>query len=152
MATKSNCLPHLLVEKLLKHGNKHMEKNNNYLFSAPSSSSNSSAAVNAIVKRKRGQQQQRYRSGVSQVGRRGLRSIPRPGYSLIVAAVAVVVYMNSLSGDFVHDDVVAIRRNADVVGPSTDLWRIFTNDFWGKPIRDATSHKSYRPLCVLSFR
>ena len=29
---------------------------------------------------------------------------------------------------------------------------LFRNDFWGTPLTHSGSHKSYRPLCVLSFR
>lgn len=29
---------------------------------------------------------------------------------------------------------------------------LFKNDFWGTPLTHSGSHKSYRPLCVLTFR
>ncbi|XP_064627228.1 protein O-mannosyl-transferase TMTC1-like [Lineus longissimus] len=64
---------------------------------------------------------------------------------------AVVCYANSLTGDFVHDDVMAIRNNGDVL-QRTSLSQLFSNDFWGKLMSDNTSHKSYRPLCTLTFR
>jgi hypothetical protein len=32
------------------------------------------------------------------------------------------------------------------------LSRLFSDDFWGEPMSSANSHKSYRPLTVLSFR
>lgn len=35
---------------------------------------------------------------------------------------------------------------------ATPLWSVFTNDFWGEPIYSNTSHKSYRPLTILTFR
>lgn len=41
--------------------------------------------------------------------------------------------------------------NKDVTGARS--WtNIFTNDFWGQNIRLPDSHKSYRPITVLSFR
>ena len=45
----------------------------------------------------------------------------------------------------------AILRNPDITGesPVTDL---FVDDFWGTRLTHSGSHKSYRPLCVLSFR
>jgi len=67
------------------------------------------------------------------------------------ASLAVLVYFNSLSGDLVHDDVFAIKENADV-RPSSPLSNLLTNDFWGEPMASPTSHKSYRPLTVLTFR
>ena len=70
-------------------------------------------------------------------------------YSLVIVACCMC-YWNSLSGEFVHDDIVAIVKNPDVTRSS--VWNIFWNDFWGKSLLDPTSHKSYRPLCVLTFR
>ena len=34
----------------------------------------------------------------------------------------------------------------------TPLGNVFSNDFWGDPISSPESHKSYRPLTVLTFR
>lgn len=69
----------------------------------------------------------------------------------LVAAVAIVCYLNGLAGDFVHDDIPAITINKDVLG-TTSVAAVFQNDFWGTPMADANSHKSYRPLTILSFR
>lgn len=69
----------------------------------------------------------------------------------MVTATAVLSYVNSLSGDFVHDDIPAVVTNADVIGTNS-LKQLFLDDFWGTPMEDANSHKSYRPLTTLSFR
>lgn len=45
----------------------------------------------------------------------------------------------------------AIKSNQDLQ-PSAPLSNLVTNDFWGTPLTHSGSHKSYRPLCVLSFR
>uniref|UniRef100_A0A3P9MLB2 dolichyl-phosphate-mannose--protein mannosyltransferase n=1 Tax=Oryzias latipes TaxID=8090 RepID=A0A3P9MLB2_ORYLA len=71
-------------------------------------------------------------------------------YAALVAACALC-YGNSLHGELVHDDVWAIVNNPDVRAGSS-LRSIFSNDFWGKKMADNTSHKSYRPLCVLTFK
>lgn len=71
-------------------------------------------------------------------------------YSALFSACALC-YSNSLRGEFVHDDVWAIVNNPDV-RPGSSLRSIFSNDFWGKRMADNTSHKSYRPLCVLTFK
>ncbi|XP_028968291.1 protein O-mannosyl-transferase TMTC1-like [Galendromus occidentalis] len=64
-----------------------------------------------------------------------------------------VTWSAAIDGDLVHDDVVAIIRNPDVVGSGTGwLTSIWTNDFWGTPMSSPESHKSYRPLTVLTFR
>lgn len=74
--------------------------------------------------------------------------------TLVVAAailLATAVYLNTLPADFAYDDNRAIVSNQDV-RPTEPLRNVFTNDFWGTPLRHSGSHKSYRPLCVLSFR
>lgn len=68
-----------------------------------------------------------------------------------VAAIAVSCYLNSLHGEFVHDDVPAVHQNQDVLA-LTSFGQLFANDFWGVSMADPNSHKSYRPLTVLSFR
>ncbi|GFU19321.1 protein O-mannosyl-transferase TMTC3 [Trichonephila clavipes] len=68
-----------------------------------------------------------------------------------VIAVSFICYYNALHCGFVFDDISAIRDNKDL-RPSTPLLNIFFNDFWGTPIHKEHSHKSYRPLCVLTFR
>ena len=42
-------------------------------------------------------------------------------------------------------------KNPDLL-PATPVWNLFVDDFWGTPLRHSGSHKSYRPLCVLTFR
>mmetsp|Transcript_22567 Transcript_22567/g.52590 ORF Transcript_22567/g.52590 Transcript_22567/m.52590 type:complete len:851 (-) Transcript_22567:99-2651(-) len=70
---------------------------------------------------------------------------------VVVLLVCVACYWNSLNGDFVFDDFVAVVENKDVL-PATSLEKVFTSDFWGCLIADWQSHKSYRPLTILSFR
>ena len=45
----------------------------------------------------------------------------------------------------------AIVKNQDLK-PETPISNIWYDDFWGTPLRDSGSHKSYRPLVVLTFR
>ena len=70
---------------------------------------------------------------------------------IVPSLLALVCYVNGIDGDFVHDDVFAITSNPDVYG-KTSISEMFQNDFWGKPLASAKSHKSYRPLTVMSFR
>ncbi|XP_006818380.1 protein O-mannosyl-transferase TMTC3-like [Saccoglossus kowalevskii] len=72
-------------------------------------------------------------------------------YSVIVFAVVIICYLNSLQCGFVFDDVSAIKENKDL-RPRTPIMHLFRNDFWGTPMHTEKSHKSYRPLCVLTFR
>jgi hypothetical protein len=45
----------------------------------------------------------------------------------------------------------AIKTNQDLL-PETPWANIFYDDFWGTLLTHSGSHKSYRPLCTLSFR
>lgn len=69
----------------------------------------------------------------------------------ILSCVVVLCYWNSLYCGFVFDDVSAILDNKDL-HPSTPVKKLFQNDFWGTPMSEERSHKSYRPLTVLTFR
>lgn len=68
-----------------------------------------------------------------------------------ISIVAIACYVNGMHGEFVHDDIPAITLNRDVLG-TNKIIHVFKNDFWGMPMADANSHKSYRPLTVLTFR
>ncbi|EGD76403.1 transmembrane and tetratricopeptide repeat containing 4 [Salpingoeca rosetta] len=71
----------------------------------------------------------------------------------LVAAAAILVYLNSLHGEFVFDDMPAIVDNADVDPSKTPLSSLFKNNFWGQEMGAAWSqHYSYRPLTTITFR
>ncbi|XP_050690684.1 protein O-mannosyl-transferase TMTC4-like isoform X2 [Eriocheir sinensis] len=84
------------------------------------------------------------------------QDVPAPELPYLVAALLVglcasICFVNSLFGDFVFDDSEAIVNNNDIRG-DTPLGNLFHNDFWGTRLTHPSSHKSYRPLTVLSFR
>ncbi|GAB0098958.1 Protein O-mannosyl-transferase TMTC4 [Sergentomyia squamirostris] len=70
---------------------------------------------------------------------------------IFLALASIICYGGHLDGDYVFDDTVAIVKNADVTGRSS-LTEVFQHDFWGFNITDSSSHKSYRPLTILTFR
>uniref|UniRef100_A0A2K6EJ60 dolichyl-phosphate-mannose--protein mannosyltransferase n=1 Tax=Propithecus coquereli TaxID=379532 RepID=A0A2K6EJ60_PROCO len=70
---------------------------------------------------------------------------------LVSSALGLALYLNTLSADFCYDDSRAIKTNQDLL-PETPWTHIFYNDFWGTLLTHSGSHKSYRPLCTLSFR
>ncbi|RWS15420.1 transmembrane and TPR repeat-containing protein CG4050-like protein, partial [Dinothrombium tinctorium] len=70
---------------------------------------------------------------------------------ILITIVTVVCYWPSLYGELVFDDKPAIIDNKDV-RRSTPLYRLFLDDYWGMPMHKDVSHKSYRPLTVLTFR
>lgn len=69
----------------------------------------------------------------------------------VVVGIVWAVYSNALGGAFCFDDEYAVVLNRDVL-PGTSLAQAWQDDFWGYNISSRGSHKSYRPLCVLSFR
>ncbi|GIL43834.1 hypothetical protein Vafri_1432, partial [Volvox africanus] len=71
---------------------------------------------------------------------------------LVCAIVAVIVYLNTIPANFAFDDSFAVIYNGDVTSDTNPLWGLLINDFWGQRISSAQSHKSWRPLTVLSFR
>uniref|UniRef100_A0A673CUL7 dolichyl-phosphate-mannose--protein mannosyltransferase n=1 Tax=Sphaeramia orbicularis TaxID=375764 RepID=A0A673CUL7_9TELE len=84
------------------------------------------------------------------------RQIPLPKLAPVqakvtVALVALLCFINSYDGEFVFDDSEAIVNNKDLK-PTTPLSNIWRNDFWGSNLSSNSSHKSYRPLTVLTFR
>ncbi|XP_053980651.1 protein O-mannosyl-transferase TMTC4-like isoform X1 [Hylaeus volcanicus] len=78
-----------------------------------------------------------------------LSDVPLP-FSLLIITLLSLCFANSYNGDFVFDDSEAIINNEDVqTNPLKDL---FKNDFWGTKLTYKQSHRSYRPLTILTFR
>lgn len=70
---------------------------------------------------------------------------------VIVFCVACAAYANTITAGLVMDDTPAIMYNGDL-RPDAPLLDFFFHDYWGKPLDDKMSHKSYRPLVALTFR
>ena len=70
----------------------------------------------------------------------------------IIIVTCLLVYYPSFLADFVFDDISAILNNLDVRTNETSWHSVFLHDYWGSPIDHEASHKSYRPLTVLTFR
>ena len=71
--------------------------------------------------------------------------------SLRVAAVGFLIFCNTLDLEFSFDDKKAIENNQDLL-PNVSWLNLLQNDFWGTPMGNKESHKSYRPLTVATFR
>ncbi|KAM8976134.1 protein O-mannosyl-transferase TMTC4 [Pelodytes ibericus] len=78
-------------------------------------------------------------------------NIPTFWARCLIGLLALVCFANSYNGNFVFDDSEAIINNKDIreETPIGDLW---LHDFWGTKLSSNASHKSYRPLTVLTFR
>lgn len=71
--------------------------------------------------------------------------------SFLISTVSLICYWNSCNGNFVFDDSEAIVSNKDL-RPDTSFWKLFLHDFWGGTLTSNDSHKSFRPLTVLTYR
>lgn len=72
--------------------------------------------------------------------------------SAVVFGASVLLYANSLEGGFVFDDHRGILSNDDLNPSKTELQDLFYHDFWGGHMNREQSHKSYRPVTVLTYR
>lgn len=72
-------------------------------------------------------------------------------FNCIIFTIACALYLNTINGTYVWDDRAAIISNQDVYG-LTSLYDLLEHDFWGQDIKLEYSHKSFRPLTVLSYR
>eukprot|EP00941_MAST-03F_sp_MAST-3F-sp1_P001734 g1734.t1 len=70
---------------------------------------------------------------------------------VILFLIAVLCHYNSVPGEFIYDDFPAILKNPDTTG-GRPLSALLSHDFWGYPISSVYSHKSWRPLTVLTYR
>lgn len=70
---------------------------------------------------------------------------------VLCGVVAIVLYLNTLSGELVFDDRAAIVENKDVL-PSSPWSNLLWHDFWGDDLSHYKSHKSFRPLSTASFK
>ena len=72
--------------------------------------------------------------------------------ALCCAVVASAVYLNTLECGICYDDEPAIKKNKDLRPEATSWVDLLSHDFWGADMKSPTSHKSYRPLTVATFR
>lgn len=78
-------------------------------------------------------------------------TLPNLVYILVIFAVATATSYNSVHNDFVFDDDRGVVNNPDL-RPENSIFGLLYHDFWGTPMSEFRSHKSYRPLTVLTFR
>ena len=71
--------------------------------------------------------------------------------ALCCSLMSCLVYLDTLDLGFCFDDHSAIVSNEDLK-PGSPWSNLLFDDFWGTPMNVEGSHKSYRPLCVLTFR
>ncbi len=70
---------------------------------------------------------------------------------VVSGVLAMLVYLNTLDCGMVFDDDKAILWNQDI-RPATPWKQLLVHDFWGTSLTSPLSHKSYRPLCVATFK
>lgn len=67
--------------------------------------------------------------------------------------IAIVVYfdLRALNGGWVYDDAGSVVKNV-VVNGMVDWKEAFSRDFWGTEMKEAQSHKSFRPITTLTLK
>ncbi|XP_039285062.1 protein O-mannosyl-transferase TMTC4 isoform X1 [Nilaparvata lugens] len=78
-------------------------------------------------------------------------TISRKSQCILIIIVASLSFAISLDGDFVFDDSEAIVNNKDIK-LTTPLLQVLQNDFWGTNMLHNKSHKSYRPVTVITYK
>jgi len=80
-----------------------------------------------------------------------LTVLQRP--SLWTALIAIAAYWNqdALRGKWVYDDAGSVAKNV-VVNGQVPWQDAFKRDFWGTPMTEPASHKSFRPITTLTFK
>ena len=72
--------------------------------------------------------------------------------ALAVVVVAFGTFSNTLGHDYTWDDRSVLIGNKDIRPAKTSLADVLVHDYWGDEMDSPESHKSYRPLTILSFR
>ena len=93
-------------------------------------------------------------SSVASQSVQNAEEVPVVLIGLLSAIVGAFCFANAAHGSFVFDDNQAVIKNPDVCSTSSlneTIWDMFRHDFWGMPMASSRSHKSYRPLTVLTF-
>ena len=72
------------------------------------------------------------------------------GLQLGVFALSLVFWPCVSYSEWYIDELFAAVRNADARG-ETELFELLRHDFWGNSLSSGWTHKSYRPLVVLSY-
>ena len=90
-------------------------------------------------------------NGAHELKAKGSGELPLFVCAVVIVAATTSCYHQSLGGELLFDDDVAIVKNPDVLG-KTPLGALLRNDYWGKSLTSSESHKSFRPLTVLTFR
>ena len=73
-------------------------------------------------------------------------------YFVLVGSAAWYTFSNTLGHGYTWDDRSALIGNNDIRPAKQHLAGVWYNDFWGDPMDSEESHKSYRPLTIMSYR
>jgi tetratricopeptide (TPR) repeat protein len=71
--------------------------------------------------------------------------------ALLGLAIAVLlVYGNSLGGDFCYDENIVILRNDNVQDPDR-IWALWSDTYWGSGVAEPLDSRGWRPLTIFTF-
>ncbi|RWS25617.1 transmembrane and TPR repeat-containing protein 4-like protein [Leptotrombidium deliense] len=70
---------------------------------------------------------------------------------VILFLCSALCFLFAIEAEFAFDDNEAIIKNP-YVNDEISVIQLFRTDFWGTELSSKSSHKSFRPLTVLTFR
>mmetsp|Transcript_59055 Transcript_59055/g.66858 ORF Transcript_59055/g.66858 Transcript_59055/m.66858 type:complete len:393 (-) Transcript_59055:5-1183(-) len=71
----------------------------------------------------------------------------------IVLYLIPILTPNEFAGPTLDEaHVMSGEVQKDIHDPNSSFEQIFSNDYWGRPMDSPSSHRSWRPLTILSFR
>ena len=71
---------------------------------------------------------------------------------VVLTSLAVALYLPSLDGQYIYDDLPAVSGNKMITSPRIAVSDYWTYDFWGNQLRSEGSNKSWRPVTTLVMR
>ena len=81
--------------------------------------------------------------------------VPVLSHVVILALYLIPIFWNDEKTPTAVLDEIHLTdggQQKDIYDPQATWTQIFTNDYWGRPMNSHSSHKSWRPLTVLTFR
>ena len=87
------------------------------------------------------------------LGRILLQGVVHLGCLVLYLVPIVTALSNEYAGPTLDEaHVMSVEVQQDIHNPDVSWTSIFSNDYWGRPMHSSSSHKSWRPFTILSFR
>lgn len=71
---------------------------------------------------------------------------------MTIFIVVLMSYHQSLHNPLLYDDPILLKNPDVTSADGSSMIELWTHDFWGQSLWHAKSHKSHRPICILTLR